>query len=69
MRCPYFSRSGHVVLAGLCLSLSVAGGKLLPRRVAESPRRGAGAVPVRHRRWRALVNLCGMLDAEELREC
>lgn len=64
---PYFSRSGHVVLGELCLSQ--AGGKLLPLRVAESPRRGAGAVPVRHRRWRALVNLCRMLDTEELREC
>lgn len=45
IRCPYFSSSGHVVLAELCLSLSQPGGKLLPPRVAESPRRGAGAVP------------------------
>lgn len=65
MPCPYFSRSGHEVVAEPCLWLWQAGGKLLPGRAAGSARRGAGAVPARHRLWRALVNVCRGLDAAQ----
>lgn len=45
---PYFSRSGHVVLAELLLSLQKPGGKVLPvwpiPRVANWPSRGAGVL-------------------------
>lgn len=48
MCCPYFSRSGHGVLAEPLLSLQQAGGKLPPiwpkSRVAKWPSRGAGAL-------------------------
>lgn len=47
MSCPYFSRSGHVVLAESCLLLQQAGGKLPPvwpkPCVAKCHSRGAGA--------------------------
>ena len=71
MRCPYFSRSGHVVSAELLLSLQQAGGKLPPvwpkPRVAKWPSCGAGALL--GTRWPQLKQEAGSVEGVLAWDC